>query len=131
MPFVYRYDPAEHREKHCGLQNKASFQRQGSAWIGQCPANLDKTTAQTLLDNGIGEWDDPSESHPARIFTYYQGAVYVAVPTEPGHSYHGFPWRGRPGHNRVARHVLKELIKMAENRGEAKALQKWLDEHNT
>lgn len=131
MAFKYQYDPAEHREKHCGAQNEAVFQLQGSAWIGQCPVTLDKKTAETLLQDGVGEWDDPSQTHPARIFTYYQGAVYVAVPTEPGISYHGYPWRGRPGHNRIARTILEELRKMAENCGESKQLQNWLRQYNT
>lgn len=73
----------------------------------------------------------PQPNSPDSQFTYYQGAVYVAVPTEPGQSYHGFPWRGRPGHNRVARPVFKQLIKMAENVGEIKELLNWLGQHNT
>ena len=72
MAFAYRYDPAEHREKHCGAQNKASFQRQGSAWIGQCPVNLDKATAETLLRHGIGEWDGAACEH-----AHYKCYAYV------------------------------------------------------
>ena len=53
MAFKYQYDPAEHREKHCGAQNEAVFQLQGSAWIGQCPVTLDKKTAETLLQDGV------------------------------------------------------------------------------
>lgn len=125
------YDPAEHRTKHCGTAERAEFVQDGSAYIGKCPITLSKTEAQNLLQHGIPEHTDTAASHPERIFAYHQGVIYVAVPTEPGKSYHGYPWRGRPGNNRVPPAILVQLKQIANQQGESKLLSDWLKAYSS
>ena len=58
---------------------------------------------------------------PERIYNVYRGVPYVAVPTRPGTSYHGYPHRGRlePG-------VVALLRERAEQEGTLREYEKWL-----
>lgn len=73
----------------------------------------------------------PSAEHPERIYAVHEGVVYEARPTEPGLTYHGFPWRGRPGHNRLPRPIKRELRDRAEQAGCRKAFNDWLDRYES
>ena len=126
----YVYDAGEHRRKHCGNGSRAEFERIGSAYVGKCPATLSKEQAEELLRDGIPSETTDEQGNPERIYAYYDGAVYEAVPTRPGVSYHGYPWRGRPGHNRLPRTVERELRNQAKLRGEERQLDRWLHEYS-
>ena len=55
---------------------------------------LQKICSRTeLLKYPIDE--DSEFDFPERIFNVYRGVPYVAVQTQPGVSYHGYPWCGR------------------------------------
>jgi len=123
----YLYDPGEHRTKHCGLSPEAHFVERGSTKIGKCPSTLSKEMAQTLLQSGV-PYSSENE-YPVRIYAVHEGVVYEAWPTMPGISYHGFPWRGRPGHNRLPRPVKRELERRACEQGYLDKFQSWLKQH--
>jgi len=125
----YFYDPGEHRRKHCGSLPEAHFDEQGSTKIGKCPSSLSKNEAQELLQGGVPYYDNPEDEHPARIYAIYEGVIYEAFPTRPGISYHGFPWRGRPKHNRLPRPIKRELEQRAREQGCLDKFQSWLEQY--
>jgi hypothetical protein len=122
----YRYEPGEHRTKHCGCEPHVHFRNDGSSVIGMCPASLSKQEAEYLLQSGILE-ARPGSDHPTRIYAVHEGVPYEARPTVLGKSYHGFPWIGRPGHNRLPRPIKRELQARAEKTGYLKVFNKWMD----
>ncbi len=125
----YLYDPGEHRTKHCGSSVSAHFERNGSIKIGKCPSSLSRQVAQALLQTGIPDTDSLENGHPKRIYAVYDGVVYQAVPTMLGISYHGYPWHGRPGDNRLPRVIKRELEQRAAEAGCSDKLKKWLKDH--
>lgn len=130
-PLPYFYDPAEHRIKHCSAEPLASFDENGSGVISKCPSTLSKVDAQALLQNGVPDMDDLQDGHPKRIYAVYDGVVYQAVPTILGKSYHGYPWRGRPGHNRLPRFVKRELERRASEQGCLKKFKDWMKQYES
>ena len=126
------YEPGEHRTKHCWGKPHAGVVRNGSTCIGKCPNTLSKEQARDLLDNA--EFDGKvadlpiSEVQPKRMWNVHQGVVYEAVPTQAG-SYHGYPWFGRPGRNRLSRAVRAALEQRAENEGFGSEFRNWMAEH--
>lgn len=123
------YDPAEHRVKHCWDQPYAGVVRNGSTSIGKCPSDLTKEYARDLLDEAAYEGKVAGrlivEVQPKRMWNVYKGVVYEAVPTQEG-SYHGYPWFGRPGRNRLPRAVKAELKTRAEQQGYGKEFRDWI-----
>ena len=122
----YRYDPGEHRLKHCSDRPQAHFRQEGSAFTGVCPSTLSKRKAEELLQHGVPHYR-PGTGHPEKVYAVYEGVVYEARCTEYGMTYHGFPWRGRPGHNRLPRPIKRELQQRAERDGCLAAFNAWLD----
>lgn len=120
--------PGEHRVKHCWNQPVAGFQRSGNAFIGKCPSTLPKSVAEALLQSGI-----PIHHHgdgfPAKIYNVHEGVIYEAAPTEPGRSYHGYPWRNLPGRNRIPKAILRELERRAERSGHHRQFRDWMARH--
>lgn len=127
------YDPGEHRDKHCGSGSAAEFTRKGSTYIGLCPHTLTKTEAEGLLRKA----EFPNKSgqiteYPKRVWNvHHDGVIYEASPTDENKaSYHGYPWRGRPGRNRLPREVERSLRNEAAKLDCLEAFEKWLKEHN-
>jgi hypothetical protein len=98
--------------------------------IGVCPSTLSKQEAERLLRHGAPDLS-PGAEHPARIYAVHEGVVYEARPTVPGVSYHGFPWRGRPNHNRLPRPIKRALRTQAERAGYLDAFNQWLDQYES
>lgn len=127
------YDAAEHRMKHCGSNPEPCFVLKGSAFIGLCPNTLTKAQAATLLRDAEfpGKGNVPLREYPKKIWNVHEGVIYEASPTDTGKgSYHGYPWRGRPGRNRLPRDVEKALRAKAEAQGFGRKFQEWLDDYN-
>ncbi len=120
-----RYDPGEHRFKHCGSQPQAGFRRNGSAWIGLCPSTLSKEYAEELLNAGIA-YPEGSDT-PQRIYNVHEGVVYEAVYS--GGSWHGYPWRYRPGRKALPRQIRSNLERRATDQGYQQAFKNWMKEH--
>lgn len=116
--------------KHCSDKSHAHFRQKGSAFIGICPSTLSKQQAEELLQNGVPHYR-PGAVHPERIYAVYEGVVYEARPTEDGITYHGFPWRGRPGHNRLPRPIKRALRQHAVRDGCLAAFNAWLDRYES
>ena len=126
------YEPGEHRDKHCWNQPRAAIVQQGSTAIGKCPNTLDKAQAGRLLEDaeyeGKVQGQSVADFLPPRMWNVHQGIVYEAVPTQAG-SYHGYPWCGRPGRNRLPRSVRAALKQRAEEQGFGKEFENWMYHH--
>lgn len=120
-----RYDPGEHRSKHCWGEPRADFVRQGSAEIGKCSSTLSKKQAEQLLNDGIGY--PPGEATPQRIYNVYAGVVYEAVCS--GESWHGYPWRYRPGRKALPREISRELENRASQQSCLAEYKSWIKKH--
>lgn len=124
----WKYDPGEHRVKHCSNEPEAHFVREGSAVIGKCPGTLPKTLAEKLLNSGFGYFE-PGSEYPSKIYNVHQGVVYEATPTSPGVSYHGYPWTRLPGRQMIPRRIIKSLEQRATEEGSLSAYKDWMKRH--
>lgn len=120
-----RYDPGEHRVKHCWKQPEAAFVRDGSAEIGKCPSTLSKQFAEQLLNDGIGY--PVGDERPERIYNLHDGVVYEAVCS--GSSWHGYPWRYRPGRKSLPRQIQQELERRAEQQDCLPGYKHWMKKY--
>jgi hypothetical protein len=100
----------------------------GNAVIGKCPADVTREVAQQLLNEGI-PFHSPRKPHPAKIYNIYKGVVYEAVPTLPGQSYHGYPWKKMPGRNILTNDIIRQLKEKAIANGCLDDFQKWMKQH--
>lgn len=119
------YEPGEHRFKHCWNVPKADFVTQGSARIGKCPSTLSKKLAEQLLNDGIRY--PVGQSHPERIYNVHDGVVYEAV--NSGGTWHGYPWRYRPGRRALPSPILRELQRRAEQQNCLSGYKQWMKDH--
>lgn len=123
MPFIY--DPGQGRTKHRWNKDYAGFVSSGRGYVGKCPNTMALEKAQELLDTGFPVYDE--DQYPEYVFNVFGGVVYVAVHTEPGKSYHGYPWRGDRGMGPgIPEYVRKELAKRAAEQGESREFTKWM-----
>ena len=129
-----RYDPGEHRRKHCWQQSHADFENIGVAVVGKCPSTLSKAVAEQLLNDAVFEGEHPlppiAQAMPDRVWNVHEGVVYEAVCPAPG-VYHGYPWCGRPGRNRLARPVKRALLEKARQQGCAAAVEDWFKKYES
>lgn len=123
----WNYERGEGRVKHRWNRDYAGFEPHGKGWAGKCPNTITESLAEQLLNAGIPEYDSDYDEYPARIYTVYRGVVYEAVPTVPGVSYHGYPWRGDlPGRSGPLRETRATLRQLAESRGELGEYKRWI-----
>lgn len=92
------YERGEGRNKHCWNQPRAGFVPGLRGQVGKCSNQITDAVATEL--------------------------IYVAVPTQPGKSYHGYPVRGP-----LPRKLLKKLRQKAEETGCLKAFEKWVRDY--
>jgi len=124
----FRYDAGEHRVKHCWNKPEADFEKMGAAVVGKCPNTLSKQDAELLLRDGVPLVRE-GETYPARVYAVHEGVIFEAVPTIPGVSYHGYPWRRTPGRNPIPSHILSELEQRAVAQGQLRQFKDWMAHH--
>lgn len=85
-------DSPPHARKHRWEQPAAGFSRdEDGKLVGKCSSDIDKPTAQALLENGIPWRARHSRGqYPDRVFNVFKGIPYRAHPRAP-RKYHGFP----------------------------------------
>ena len=125
---AYLYERGEGRTKHRWKKDRAGFKPAKRGPIGKCHRSISEEIAQNLLHTGIIEpdpfGDDNLCAAPERVYNVYRGIPYVAVPTRPGISYHGYPWRGR-----MNPQIQEQLRVRAEQSGDLREFQKWLKKY--
>lgn len=132
----YKYERGEHRRKHCWNRDYADFVEQHGHLVGKCPNTITDVVAQTVLNQAVAEPDPffvpgrAADSWPKRLYGVYRGVIYEAVPTQPGKSYHGYPWRGRDGRGPLSSEVVERLRVLARAEGYLDEFESWLDEHS-
>jgi hypothetical protein len=122
----YSYDRGEGRTKHCWKRDMAGFMPSKRGLVGKCHRSISDPVAQNLLRSGFfgaSEYEDETVA-PDMIFNVYRGVPYVAVATEPGKTYHGYPWRGR-----MAATIRAQLRARAQQEGTEKVFDRWLTTH--
>ena len=122
----WRYERGEGRMKHCWGKPTAGFIPSGRGAIGKCSSEISDPVAQQLLDAGEPLFEFDGDSYPSKIFNVYKGVIYEAVPTVPGRSYHGYPWRG----DRPPLRIVEKLEQMARADGYGAEFKKWLKENS-
>ena len=120
----WTYERGEHRYKHCWNENHAGFEPGHRGPIGKCPNTLRDEEAQALLESGIAFFKNEGDSYPSHIYNVHRGVIYEASPTNPGKSYHGYPWRGK--RHQIPRRILDELEQRAIEGGDGREFDKWL-----
>jgi hypothetical protein len=126
MPAQRRYERGEGRHKHRWNNDEAGFRLEQGHPVGKCHSSIDQQSAERLLNDAVEERSAfaPPHDKPPRYFNVYRGVPYVAVPTQPGTSWHGYPWRGR-----LDPAVRAELQRRAECAGDLAAWRTWEKEH--
>lgn len=132
----YKYDRGDHRRKHCWNRDSADFVEEQGHLVGKCPSTVTDAVAERLLNQAVAEPDPfavrgrATAAWPRRLYAVYHGVVYEAVPTQPGTSYHGYPWRGRSGRGPLPTEVIEQLRIQAGAEGFSREFEGWLDEHS-
>ena len=126
----YRYETGERRFKHKWKQKTAGFERSGTGYVGKCPSDVTHEIAEERLNAGIPVYDSEESVWPSKIYTIFRGVVYEAVPTNPGRSYHAYPWRGDlPGRRPLVRWVRKRLRDLAIEWNELSEYKEWMKKY--
>ncbi|WP_269900171.1 hypothetical protein [Paenalcaligenes faecalis] len=107
-----QYERGEGRYKHRWNKDEAGFEPGARGAIGKCPKSISQDIATKILAKGYPYFDQPDDEQPAKIYSVYKGVIYEAVPTIPGVSWHGYPWRGDlSGRNTLSRKVNNPALK--------------------
>ena len=127
---TWRYESDENpKRKHHWDKDQAGFVEVGPNRVGKCPAAMNPSDAQALLDGAIPyfppRWSRP---YPQRLYAVSEGVVYRASPANPGTSYHGFPEHPsafpRTG---SAGDVKRQLLERARQQGCEREVRRWMN----
>lgn len=125
---AYTYERGEGRFKHRWNEDEAGFRPGDRGPIGKCHRSIDEAAALALLRSGVvpASLYEDAETQPSEVYAVYRGVPYVAVPTTPGRSFHGYPWRGR-----MAPSVRQALRDRARAEGHERTFDAWLREYSS
>ena len=132
----FDYERGEGRTKHRWKNDYSGFVPTKRGPVGKCHSSISDAIAVKLLRTGFPD-PDPFETedgcdgscndegwYPERVYNVYRGIPYVAVPTQPGKSYHGYPHRGR-----LSASMREKLAAKAERDGRLREFEKWLKKY--
>ncbi|ADH86538.1 hypothetical protein DaAHT2_1857 [Desulfurivibrio alkaliphilus AHT 2] len=127
---AWEYERGGHRYKHRWSKDCAGFEPGRKGAVGKCPCHIDDKLARQILNQGVPFYDTEESPFPAVIYAFYDGVIYEAVPTNPGSSYHGYPWRGDlPGRLRPPRRIFRQLEAVAQKAGQLREYRKWMKKY--
>lgn len=122
------YDRGDGRVKHCWNKDYAGFVPGARGQIGKCSNKITDAIATNLLRSGVYDNRELKEMdgyrYPEEIYTVFEGAVYVAVPTRPGISYHGYPFKGS-----LTKRIVAKLKDIAKDADCDRQFEKWVKEY--
>lgn len=122
---VYEPDPS-HTHKHRGSTPDAMIVADVDGRpLGKCSSEIDRTTAQRLLDTGIA-WSPSSHRSPLphSVFNVYKGVPYRAHPRGRTRFYHGFP----DVRNRIPASIRALLRALAAAEDAEDAFDRWMEQ---
>jgi hypothetical protein len=124
-----RYERGENRRKHVGTSPEPEFVITGDDVIGKCPAGRTPEWRQYLIDHAVGYMtaEPYSLDFPKRLFAVDKdGTIYTAQTSNPGDSYHGYPYTGQ-----IGKRLLAALEAKAQQMGCQKQFNTWVKKHIT
>ncbi len=124
-----RYDRGGNRRKHIGSSHVPEIVTVGGEIVGKCPTGRTPEWRQALLDDAVGyvTIEPYSAAFPKRLFAVdSDGAIYAAQTSNPGDSYHGYPYDGPLG-----KRILKALREKAVQKRCENLFDSWVKNHIT
>lgn len=127
----WKYERGEGRYKHRWKNDWAGFEPSDKGPVGKCPKSITEVVATEILNQGVPYYDHSEDQTPAKIYAVYKGAIYEAVPTTPGVSWHGYPWRGDlKGRRPLPGKIKRKLKEYADQTGYSKEFEQWLADYS-
>lgn len=123
------YDRGDNRHKHHWKHDRAGFEPEGKHGKGKCHSSISDEIAQRMLREGM-KYNAPGSEIVTHVYAVYRGTIYEAAPTQPGISYHGYPWKGDQGRPALPPRIVRELRKRAVSEGYSKEFEDWLVKHS-
>lgn len=128
MQSEWRYEPGDRRRKHRWKKDEAGFEESGSGPIGKCHRSITSDVATHLLRAGV-VYNAPGTDEPEHVYAVYRGVIYEAAPTQPGVSFHGYPWRGDQGRPALPPRIRRVLHARADQEGFGEEFLAWLKQY--
>lgn len=126
-----KYERGEGRYKHRWNKDQADFCPGAKGAVGKCHNSITEKVAEDLLRGGFPYCENNDDQSPSKIYAVYKGAIYEAVPTVPGKSWHGYPWRGDlKGRSPLPRRIKRNLKEQAEQAGYLEEFERWLKKYS-
>jgi hypothetical protein len=123
-----KYDKGEKRFKHEGTGPEPEVQfskNQPRRFVGKCPAGMPAQLRTQLLNEALpAPSGDREIDYPKYLYVVHNGAIYEARTSDAGGTYHGFPYRGR-----LARDMMDQLRRMAQDKNCLDAFEQWVKKH--
>ena len=128
-PTARQYERGDGRNKHRWAKDEAGFVEVNGSSIGKCHKSINQEVAQKLLNDGI-VYNAPGSEKIEHIYATYRGIIYEAAPTQPDHSFHGYPWRGNQGQPALPKRIIKKLRQQAKQNNFSNEFDQWLKTHS-
>jgi len=99
------------------------------------PETRNPRKPQLALENGVPFFDLPNHQplesdFPSKIYIVYKGVIYEAAVTNPGKSFHAYPWRADlPGRPPLPNSILRKLEEKVETQEDKRTFKKWLKKY--
>jgi hypothetical protein len=121
------YNRGEGRFKHAGRKPYPEIvlnEGNPKKPVGKCPNNIPDAERQQLLDSAIPWPERGEDEEPANLYAVYQGAVYEAMSSDNGSTWHGYPSAGS-----LSGLLIDKLRKRAEATGCEDGFKEWERRH--
>lgn len=123
-----KYDKGERRFKHVGRSDEPEIRfspGNPKMWVGKCPRTLSAADHVRLVNEALpGDNGDREIDVPKRLYVVHEGAIYEAITTDRGYSYHGYPYRGK-----LAGGLIDALRAQAAAKECVDRFDAWVKEH--
>jgi hypothetical protein len=128
IPMLRLYDKGERRHKHVGKGPNPTIEfdtNNPKKWVGKCPSTLSQVDRDRLLNEAVAAPNGDRELDiPKKVYTVHEGAIYEAQTSDQGHSYHGYPYRGK-----LSGAIVGQLRAMAIQKNCLAEFNEWTKKH--
>ena len=127
-PATRQYDKGERRFKHVGSGSEPVIECDDGnprLWVGKCPSTILEADRKRLLNEAMAAPNGDRELAVAKkLYVVHDGAIYEAQTSDQGHTYHGYPYKGK-----LSAIILEGLTAMAEKQGCRDAFANWVKKY--